>query len=107
MPTSPYSSAQAARLAVAARLRELMLDAGLRSGELAVRCGWSTAKSSRIINAKTPPSDADIRAWCAACGAEDQIADLIARTRAADSMYMEWRRMERTGLRQAQESRRP
>ncbi|QMU78115.1 helix-turn-helix domain-containing protein [Streptacidiphilus sp. PB12-B1b] len=107
MPSSPSSSAQAARLAVAARLRELMLDAGLRGGELAARCGWSGAKSSRIINAKTSPSDADIRAWCAACGAEDQAADLIAKNRAADSMYLEWRRMERTGLRQAQESVRP
>jgi transcriptional regulator with XRE-family HTH domain len=107
MPPSPSSSAQAARLAVAAQLRELMLDAGLRGGELAARCGWSGAKSSRIINAKTPPSDADIRAWCAACGAEGQAADLIAKNRAADSMYLEWRRMERTGLRQAQESVRP
>jgi len=107
MPSSPSSSAQAARLAVAAQLRELMLDAGLRGGELAARCGWSDAKSSRIINAKTPPSDADIRAWCAACGAEGQAADLIAKNRAADSMYLEWRRMERTGLRQAQESVRP
>ena len=53
MPSSPSSSAQAARLAVAARLRDLMLDAGLRAGELAARCGWSNAKSSRIINAKT------------------------------------------------------
>ena len=107
MTSSPSSSAQAARQAVAARLRELMLDAGLKGVELAARCGWSGAKASRIINAKTPPSDADIRAWCVACGADDQAADLIAKNRAADSMYVEWRRMERTGLRQAQESVRP
>ncbi|MEU9003211.1 helix-turn-helix domain-containing protein, partial [Streptomyces sp. NPDC048551] len=29
------------------------------------------SKSSRIARGKTPPSDADIRAWCAACGADD------------------------------------
>ncbi|MER8101856.1 helix-turn-helix transcriptional regulator [Kitasatospora sp. NPDC094016] len=107
MPTSPSSSAQAAQKAVADRLRELMLDAGLQGQELATLCGWNAAKTSRIINAKTAPSDSDIRAWCAACGAEDQAADLIAKSRAADSMFLEWRRMERTGLRAAQESVRP
>ena len=104
MPSSPSSSAQAARQAVAARLRELRLDAGLTGHDLAVRCGWHKAKTSRIENARTPPSDADIRAWCTACGAEDQIADLIAASRTAESMYVEWRRRQRTGLRRLQES---
>lgn len=89
---------------MAARLRELRLDAGLTGHDLAVRCGWHKAKTSRIENARTPPSDADIRAWCTACGAEDQIADLIAASRTAESMYVEWRRRQRTGLRRLQES---
>ncbi|MEU5437665.1 helix-turn-helix transcriptional regulator [Streptomyces sp. NPDC020719] len=104
MPTSPSSSAQAAREALAGRLRELRLDAGITGRELASRAGWSTAKASRIENAKTPPSDADIRAWCTATDAEDQTADLIAANRTADSMYVEWRRKQRTGLRRLQES---
>ncbi len=104
MPTSPSSSAQEARLAVAARLREIMMDAGLQGQELAARCGWNGAKTSRIINAKTAPSDKDIRAWCAACDADDQAEDLIAANRAVDSMYVEWRRLTRTGLRRLQES---
>ncbi|MFI6644330.1 helix-turn-helix domain-containing protein [Streptomyces sp. NPDC050504] len=104
MPVSPSSSAQAAREALAARLRDLRLDAGLSGRGLAAGAGWSAAKSSRIENAKTPPSDADIRAWCVACGAEDQSADLIAANRSADSMYVEWRRKQRTGLRRLQES---
>ncbi|WP_189914926.1 helix-turn-helix domain-containing protein [Kitasatospora xanthocidica] len=104
MPSSPSSSAQAARRAVASRLRELMLDAGLRGQELSVRCGWHESKTSRIINAKMPPSDADIRAWCAACSADDQAADLVATTRAVESMYMEWRRIQRNGMRKAQET---
>ncbi|GAA0286948.1 helix-turn-helix transcriptional regulator [Streptomyces polychromogenes] len=104
MPSSPSSSAQEARLAVAARLREIMLDAGLQGQELAGLCGWNGAKTSRIINAKTAPSDSDIRAWCAACGADDQATDLIAASRAVDSMYVEWRRLTRTGLRRLQES---
>lgn len=104
MSPSPSSSAQAAREALAARLRELRLDAGLTGRDIAARAGWSVAKSSRIENAKTPPSDADVRAWCHACGAEEQAADLIAANRTADSMYVEWRRKQRTGLRRLQES---
>ncbi|MEY9941526.1 helix-turn-helix domain-containing protein [Streptacidiphilus sp. MAP5-3] len=107
MPVSPSTSAQAARQAVADRLREIMLDAGLQGGELAVRCRWHGSKTSRIINGRTAPSDSDIRAWCSACGADDQADDLIAKNRDADSMYMEWRRLTRTGLRRLQESRIP
>ncbi|AUY51406.1 XRE family transcriptional regulator [Streptomyces sp. CB01881] len=103
MVLSPSSSAQAAREAVAKRLKELRLDAGISGHELAIRCEWSDSKSSRIENSKTPPSDADIRAWCAACNANDQTADLIAANRAADSMYLEWRRVHRSGMRRSQE----
>ncbi|WP_329174137.1 helix-turn-helix transcriptional regulator [Streptomyces decoyicus] len=104
MPTSPFSSAQAARTSVAARLRDLRLDTGLTMQGLADRCGWSKAKTSRIEAAKTAPSDADIRLWCAACDADDQTADLIASSRSADSMYVEWRRVQRTGLRRLQQA---
>lgn len=104
MPRSPSSSAQAAREAVASRLREIRLDAGLTGRELAARCDWSDAKTSRIENARTPASDADIRAWCAACAAEDQVPDLIAASRNAETMYIQWRRLQRTGLRRLQES---
>jgi transcriptional regulator with XRE-family HTH domain len=104
MPTSPSSSAQAAREALAARLRDLRLDAGLTGRELASRVGWSTAKVSRVENARTLPSDADVRAWCQACGAEEQSVDLIAASRSADSMYVEWRRKQRTGLHRLQEA---
>ncbi|MFC8449464.1 helix-turn-helix domain-containing protein [Kitasatospora sp. NPDC057223] len=107
MPTSPSSSAQAARVALAARLGELLRDAGLKGGELSARCGWHPAKTSRILHAKINPSDSDIRAWCRASGADDQADDLIASNRAADSLYVEWRRLTRTGLRHAQQARVP
>ncbi|GAA1965791.1 helix-turn-helix domain-containing protein [Kitasatospora viridis] len=103
MPNSPSSSAQAARHAVAARLRELMLDAGLTGQELAARCGWHESKTSRILNARKVPSEGDIRAWCHACGADDHVPDLIATVRAVESMYMEWRRKHQRGLRRTQE----
>jgi hypothetical protein len=59
------------------------------------------------MNARTPPSADDIRAWCRACGAEEQTEDLIASLRTAEGMWVGWRRMERAGLKQAQEARLP
>lgn len=103
-PEPASSSARAARVAVAARLRELRQEAGITGQKLAARCGWSKSKSSRIENAVTPPSDADIRVWCAVCGAVDQAPDIMAASRTADSMYVQWRRLQRTGLRRLQES---
>ncbi|WP_046500823.1 helix-turn-helix domain-containing protein [Streptomyces odonnellii] len=104
MPLSPSSSAHQARAALAERLRELRLDAGITGKELAARCGWSVAKSSRIENARTAPSDADIRAWCTACGADAQAPDLVAANRQADSAYVQWKRLQRSGLKRLQES---
>ncbi|OQD56191.1 transcriptional regulator [Streptomyces phaeoluteigriseus] len=107
MPPFPTSSVQEARAALAARLRELRLDAGITGKELARRCGWSVAKSSRIENAVTTPSDADIRAWCKACTAEHQAADLVAALRQADSMYVQWKRLQRTGMKRLQDASTP
>jgi transcriptional regulator with XRE-family HTH domain len=107
MAVSASSSAQQARQALADRLGEICRDAGLTGLDLAALCGWSRSKSSRIMNARTPPSADDIRAWCRACGAEDQTEDLVAMLRTAEGMWVGWRRMERAGLRQAQEARLP
>lgn len=104
MPISPSSSAQAAREAVAGRLKELRADAGITGPELASRCGWSHPKTYRIEGARTPPSADDIRRWCDACGVPGQAADIIAQSRTAESMYVEWRRKVRTGLKQLQNS---
>ncbi|MGW1947379.1 Scr1 family TA system antitoxin-like transcriptional regulator [Streptomyces sp. NPDC001940] len=101
--TSPSSSAQSAREALAVRLQHLRKDAGLTGKELSARCGWHPAKTTRIQKGGVLPSDADIRTWCAACGADDQAQDLIATARAVDSMYMEWRRLHQGGMRQVQQ----
>ncbi|MFJ3880833.1 Scr1 family TA system antitoxin-like transcriptional regulator [Streptomyces sp. NPDC090077] len=103
MPSSPSSSAQAMREALAVRLLHLLKDAGITRRELSARCGWDPAKTSRILGAHAQPSDADIRAWCAACAAEVQAEDLVATARTVDSMYREWKRIARRGLRQGQE----
>ncbi|MET9515968.1 helix-turn-helix transcriptional regulator [Streptomyces sp. NPDC002994] len=104
MPVSPSSAAKAARADVAQRLHELRADAGITGSELAALCGWTHSKSSRIENARTAPSAEDIRLWCRACGAEDQAPDIIAQSRNAESMYVEWRRKVRAGLKQLQDS---
>jgi transcriptional regulator with XRE-family HTH domain len=104
---SPSSSVQRARQEVADRLHELRLDAGLTGRALSSAAGWHEAKTSRIESAKQAPSDSDIRAWCEVCGVSDQAVDLIAASRAADSMYTEWKRLHRTGMRRAQDMRVP
>ncbi|MCY0923920.1 MULTISPECIES: helix-turn-helix domain-containing protein [unclassified Streptomyces] len=101
---SPSSAAQAARVALARRLVGLRKDAGLRAFEVAALCGWHKSKASRIENCRTLPSDADIRAWCRACDADEDSEDLIAASRTADEMYQEWRRLHRGGIKAFQES---
>jgi hypothetical protein len=77
-------------------------DAGLDGKSMAAACGWHPSKVSRISTARTSPSADDIRAWCRACGKQDETDDLIASLRAVEGMWVEWRRMERSGLRRAQ-----
>jgi transcriptional regulator with XRE-family HTH domain len=107
MAASASSSAQQARQALADRLTELCRDAGLTGRGIAEICEWSPSKSSRIMNGRTPPSAEDIRAWCRACGGDAQAEDLVAMLRTAEGMWVGWRRMERSGLKQAQEARLP
>ncbi|WP_042421980.1 helix-turn-helix domain-containing protein [Streptacidiphilus anmyonensis] len=103
MSVASSSSAQAAREALAARLRDLRLDAGLKGADIAERCGWSASKSSRIESARTAPTDDDVRAWCRACDALGEAEDLVAANRQADQMYVRWRRLQRHGMRRSQE----
>ncbi|MGW1379499.1 helix-turn-helix domain-containing protein [Streptomyces sp. NPDC002446] len=102
MSASPSSSAQAGREAVARRLRDLRKSAGLTVIELADRCGWHHAKTSRVENARTAPSTKDIRLWCRACQADDEAEGLIAQSLHAESLYTEWRHQVRNGLKQLQ-----
>ena len=107
MAISPSSSVQRARQQLAERLRDIRLDAGLTARALSAAAGWHEAKTSRIESAKQAPSEADIQAWCRVSGAIREVPDLIAASRAADSMYVEWRRLNPAGMRRAQEVRRP
>jgi transcriptional regulator with XRE-family HTH domain len=107
VPESPSSSVQRARQQLAERLRDIRRDAGLDGRALSAAAGWNPAKTSRIETAKQPPSEPDIVVWCNVCRAEREVPDLIASLRAADSMYVEHRRLNRAGLRRRQEAVRP
>lgn len=106
MPLSS-SSAQEALRSLGTRLREIRQEAGLTGRDLSRLTGWHSSKVSKIEYARQSPSINDIRAWCKHCGASDQTSDLIASLQADEGMFIEWRRMERTGLRLAQEAQRP
>lgn len=76
------------------------MDAGLTGRELSAATGWHFTRISKLEHGVQVPTDQDIRTWCAVCGAEDQAADLIVQARAVSSMYMEWRRKTRAGMKQ-------
>ncbi|MEV6862800.1 helix-turn-helix transcriptional regulator [Streptosporangium subroseum] len=109
MPSSASSSAQKARQALAAQLREIRLDAGLTGRALALAAGWhGVSKVSKIEHGVRPPSAEDIRVWCRVCGVPPKrTEELLAEQRAAAGMWTDSRRINRAGLRAAQKSVRP
>jgi len=98
MNTSPSSSAKQAQEALGIRLRELRQDAGLTGRALAGAVGWHFTRISKIEHGAQAPTDSDIRDWCRACDAGDQIPDLLATLRSVESAYLEFRRQARAGM---------
>lgn len=98
MSTPPSSSAREAQHALGARLREIREDAGLSGRALAAATSQHFTRVSKIEHGVQAPSDRDIRDWCRACGADDQVPDLIATARAVQSAYLEFRRQARAGM---------
>ncbi|MGW6196345.1 helix-turn-helix domain-containing protein [Kribbella sp. NPDC055110] len=100
MSTNPNSAARKVQEALGLRLRNLRKDAGLTGRELAAATGWHFTRISKLEHGTQAPTDQDIRTWCQVCGAEDQAPDLIAQARAIESMYVEFRRRARSGVKQ-------
>jgi transcriptional regulator with XRE-family HTH domain len=96
--TSQSSSARQAQEALGIRLRELRKDAGLTARELGLATDQHYTRVSKIEHGVQAATDDDIRKWCRACGAEDQVHDLIATLRAVESAYLEFRRQSRAGM---------
>lgn len=66
--------------------------------------GWQASKVSKIEHAVQAPVVEDVKVWCLHCHAEDQLADLLASLDVVEGMYVEWRAVERSGMRAVQES---
>lgn len=98
MNTARRSPAADARREVGIRLRQIRKAAGLTGQVLAEATGQHFTRVSRIENGIQPPTERNIRDWCMACGAQDQIPDLIATAQVAESAYLEWTRQSRAGL---------
>jgi transcriptional regulator with XRE-family HTH domain len=97
--TDPSSSVAQARKDLGARLRQLRKAAGLTGQALAAATGQHFTRISRVENGSQAPTERNIRDWCAACGAEDQIPDLLATAQSIESAYLEWARQSRAGMR--------
>lgn len=100
MPASSSSSAQAAREALARRLRGIREDAGFRTASaFAVAAGWDRTRVSHIERAARWPSADDVRTWGRVCGLDArQVAELLEQLRSAQTMWSEWRDVEKAGL---------
>ena len=96
-----------ARQALGLRLRELRKDAGLTGRALAAAAGWHFTRVSKLENGVQSPSNQDIRLWCALCRAEEQAADIIVQAHAVESMYLEFKRQARAGMKQMMLSPQP
>lgn len=99
MTTDPSSSVAQARKELGVRLRQLRHAAGLTGQALAAATGQHFTRVSRVENGVQALTERNIRDWCSACGAEDQISELIATARSVDSAYLEWARQSRAGMR--------
>jgi len=93
-----HSAARQDQEALGLRLRELRKDAGLSGRELAAATDQHYTRVSKLEHGVQSPADDDIRRWCTACGADDQVPDLLATLRAVESAYLEFRRQARAGM---------
>ena len=98
MSTTPASLAAEGRRELGIRLRQIRKAAGLTGKELALATGQHFTRISRIENGVQPPTERNIRDWCTACGAADQIPDLLATAQVTESAYLEWTRQARAGM---------
>ncbi|MFI1939632.1 helix-turn-helix domain-containing protein [Streptomyces purpureus] len=84
---------------LAARLKELRKQAGLSGDRLAARCNISQSKVSRIENGKVRPSLVDIEQILRALDASpDEVAEVAALARVANTEWRNLRDLRRKGL---------
>ncbi|MFD6096839.1 helix-turn-helix domain-containing protein [Nocardiopsis flavescens] len=86
------------RREIGRNLRELRTDAGLTGAQLASLLGWSQPKISRLETGRQKPTGEDVRIWAQACGRHEAVEPISERLRALESMYVEWRTQEHSGM---------
>jgi transcriptional regulator with XRE-family HTH domain len=91
------------REALGKRLREIRKDAGLTGRQLAALAGWHESLVSKIETGHRTPTEAQLRAYCAHTGTDDQLADLVATDRNIESAYLEYKRLLHTGTKRRQQ----
>lgn len=99
MTTDPSSSVAQARRELGAWLRRIRKSAGLTGQAVADATHQHVTRVSRIENGVQSPTERQIRDWCIACAAEDEIPELIATAQSVESAYIEWARQTRAGMR--------
>lgn len=91
------TTAQRARQALGARLRELRKAARLDGAALSAAAGWHRSKTSRIELGRQLPSESDLEVWCRVCDAPLALPDLIASLRNVEAQWAEWKRITAAG----------
>jgi transcriptional regulator with XRE-family HTH domain len=82
---------------LAERLVRMRKAAGLTGDRLAALLEWPRSKVPKIENGRQMPTDADIRAWAEATGAQDEIPDLLDILSDAQAVHRQWRHQLRGG----------
>lgn len=91
--------ASADRRRLAAALRELRVQSGLSTYELALRLGWSQSKVSKMERGSTTADPVDVAAWTSALGTEpDVAANLATQAELAANQMRSWQAVHGRGL---------
>nr|WP_116025676.1 Scr1 family TA system antitoxin-like transcriptional regulator [Thermomonospora umbrina] len=105
MPSSPSSSAQAAREPLGAELRALREGRGMSGREFARRAGWSAASSvSMIEKGRRRITARHVELWCSICGAPGLLRRRLLAEQAAVAEWVPYAQLNRGGLEAAQKS---
>ncbi|MGK5533663.1 helix-turn-helix domain-containing protein [Streptomyces sp. URMC 129] len=89
---------------LAEALKALRIASGLSGERLAVRCGISQSKVSRIETGRTLPTVVDVQLMLKALGVDDETADdLVSLARRANTEYEDVRSWARKGLHTVQQ----
>lgn len=93
MPSSPSSSAQAARQRLGTRLRQMRTEAGITGVEFARRAGWRGSAQVSMLEKGHRTITADhVRLWCRICAVSaDHEAALLAEQASVARMWISYR----------------